>query len=32
MPGRRRIIVRMSHVDSGLTLEIEDDGVGLEGQ
>jgi two-component system NarL family sensor kinase len=27
--GARRIIIRMSHTDSGLTLEIEDDGVGL---
>jgi two-component system NarL family sensor kinase len=27
--GAQRIIVRMSHTDSGLTLEIEDDGVGL---
>jgi signal transduction histidine kinase len=27
--GGRRIVVRMSHTDSGLTLEIEDDGVGL---
>ena len=27
--GARRIIVRMSHTDSGLTVEIDDDGVGV---